>query len=181
MKIEYEDIFKIKNDYKFRSELIRNFSFAIPTEEAINELIKYNPLIEIGAGTGYWAYLINKYGGDIIAFDNNERDDEWNNVSKEKYFKKNWFDVKYGNEKMILNFPNRTLFMCWIEYGSEIGLECLKLYKKNYFLYIGEDGGGCCATDSFFDYLKKHWKLKKTINIPQWSGIRDYFNIFKRK
>ena len=107
-KIEYLEIFKTINNrdglfyYKnydesvekklTRHDLTRQFSFAIPNEETLKEIIKYSPLIEIGAGNGYWAYLIDKFGGDIIAFDNNERNDEWLKSERELYFSTYWFE-----------------------------------------------------------------------------------------
>lgn len=177
----HENLTELIKKKMTRSDLIRRFSFAIPSSEGIKEIIKYSPLIEIGAGNGYWAYIIHQYGGDIIAFDNNKRNEVWDTEYKEQYYKKYWFDVKNGNEKEINNYPKRTLFLSWIEYCSEMGLRCLKKYKGQYFIHVGEGEGGCCATDSFFEYLEKKWILSKYINIPQWDGIHDYLEIYKRK
>ncbi|KKM16800.1 hypothetical protein LCGC14_1682200 [marine sediment metagenome] len=141
------------------------------------EIIKYSPLIEIGAGTGYWAYLINKYEGDIIAFDNNE----WKNYFKKTFYSTKWFDVKFGVENQVKKYPERTLFLCWIDSSSKMGLTCLKLYTGTYFIHIGESKGLCCATDSFFKYLNKKFQLVKDISIPQWHGCHDYLEIYKRK
>lgn len=193
-KIEYLEIFneiKGKNfdfnweirykENKDRYSLMKKYSFAIPTKEAIRGIIKYNPIIEIGAGNGYWAYLINKFGGKIVAFDNNQRDKDWIKFKNHEYFTENWFDVKYGDEKEIDNYPNHTLFLCWIEYCAEYGLNCLKRYKGKYFIYIGEGKGGCCTTDDFFEYLYLHFKKKESFYIPNWHGIHDYLNIYERR
>ena len=195
MEIEYLEIFnKVKGNLPFdfskfeefykkkllKDNLIEKYSFAVPTEEAIKEIIKYSPLIELGSGTGYWAFLINKLGGDIIAIDNNERNKEYQEFIKKDFYSHYWFDVKVGNQKQLKNYPERTLFLCWIERSSEMGLKCLKLYKGKYFIHIGEGKGGACATDSFFKYLNKRFKLIKEISIPQWRGVHDYLEIYKR-
>lgn len=194
LKIEYLEIFnqisgneiclEWKKRYEKeedRSNLIQKFSFAIPTIDAIRGITKYSPIIEIGAGTGYWAFLIEQYGGKIVAFDNNQRNKDWINAEKHEYFTKNWFDVKYGTEKEIDNYPGHTLFLCWIEYCAEYGLNCLKRYKGKYFIHIGESEGGCCATDGFFEYLNKNFKEIDHLSIPRWYGLHDYLNVYKRR
>lgn len=45
------------------------YSYAVPTNESISKLAKYEPLVEIGSGLGYWASLLKVVGADIIAFD----------------------------------------------------------------------------------------------------------------
>jgi hypothetical protein len=49
--------------------LCRKYSWAIPDERALNILGKFAPLIEIGAGSGFWARLLRDRGFDILAFD----------------------------------------------------------------------------------------------------------------
>ena len=100
---------------------------------------------------------------------------------KRNFYSQNWFDVKFGNQNQIKNYPERTLFLCWIEQSTEMGLKCLKSYKGKYFVHIGEHEGGACATDSFFKYLNKHFKIIKEIYIPQWHGANDYLKIYNRK
>lgn len=181
---EYLQIFKINERYdRFhnnRDFYRREFSFAIPNREAINEIVKYSPLIEIGAGSGYWAYLIRKNGGKIVAFDNEERNRDWIEHRKSIFFTGNWFDVKFGDENKIKKYPNHTLFLCWVELGGDYGLKALKLYKGKHLIYIGEFEGDCCATDKFFKYLNKHFKEIKEIDIPKWNGLHDWFVIYER-
>lgn len=201
MEIEYLEIFnrikgnescfdikrfmKLMEKGLLREDLVREYAFAVPNLKAIKEVIRHSPIIEIGAGSGYWSYLINKYGGNIIAFDDFSRNNEWNEeregVMTKPYFLKKWYDIKKENEEIITKYPNHTLFLCWVDHFSEMGLNCLKLYKEAYFIYIGESEGGCCANDSFFEYLENNFKLIKEINIPQWYGSHDFLEIYKRK
>ena len=57
--------------WKARGELVKQYSWAIPNNKAIETIVKYSPIIEIGAGTGYWGRLISKAGGDIVCYDKN--------------------------------------------------------------------------------------------------------------
>jgi hypothetical protein len=51
--------------------LKRVFSYAVPSEAALRVIKRYSPhgIVEIGAGTGYWARLLSNAGVDIQAFD----------------------------------------------------------------------------------------------------------------
>jgi protein-L-isoaspartate O-methyltransferase len=42
----------------------------VPNEEAIRQIAVLSPIVEVGAGLGYWASLIAKAGADIVAYDN---------------------------------------------------------------------------------------------------------------
>lgn len=52
-----------------RAELVRRYAWAVPDAAAIAALAARSPLVEIGAGTGYWARLLAAAGADIIAYD----------------------------------------------------------------------------------------------------------------
>ena len=50
-----------------RGILIKRYAFAIPSDEALDALADVSPLVEMGAGTGYWAYLLRKRHVDVQA------------------------------------------------------------------------------------------------------------------
>jgi hypothetical protein len=56
---------------KRRHDYCETYAWAIPNPEAIATLVQHSPLIEIGAGRGYWAALAAAEGADILAFDPN--------------------------------------------------------------------------------------------------------------
>ena len=70
-----------------------------------------------------------------MAFDDYSRDNEFLEYQKAKYFSRIWFDVKKGDERMIDKHPDYTLFLCWIDYGSELGYKALKRYKGKFFIH----------------------------------------------
>jgi hypothetical protein len=47
----------------------RLVSFGIPSAAALEAIARHGPIIEVGAGTGYWAGLLQAMGVDIVAFD----------------------------------------------------------------------------------------------------------------
>jgi hypothetical protein len=43
------------------------YAFGVPGNYALDCLARYGPLVEIGAGTGYWARCLRERGVDIVA------------------------------------------------------------------------------------------------------------------
>jgi hypothetical protein len=53
------------------------YAWAIPNERALHILTSFSPLIEIGAGKGYWAALLRLVEVDILAYDKKVAVDCW--------------------------------------------------------------------------------------------------------
>src|SRR3954471_21819338 len=49
--------------------LSERYSFAIPSNEVLAALRALGPLVEVGAGAGYWARLLRDLGADVVATD----------------------------------------------------------------------------------------------------------------
>lgn len=161
---------------EIRRKLVTNYSWAIPTEEAISLICKYSPIIEIGAGKGYWANLISSMGGDIIAFDKDA------NKTQAKYFDgEKFFPVKYGHSKTVTGFPDRSLFLCWPPYDMPMAYKTLKNYRGKTLIYIGEGHYGCTGCKLFHKEIDKNWEKIDDLYIPQWPGIGDRLVIYGRK
>lgn len=160
-------------NYRYRHELVVKYAWAIPDDEVINTIVKYSPIIEVGAGTGYWASLIAEQGGDILAFDISP----YTNCQANNQH----YLVQQAEESIVKNYSNRSLFLCWPPYKEPMAHDCLKNYKGDTLIYIGEFRGGCTADNKFFDLLEKEWELIEEQNIPQWETMHDYLSIYKRK
>jgi len=170
------DFSKLFNSYELRNELVPKYSFAVPNQEALDEIKNLGvKIIEIGAGTGYWAHMLNQNGVDIICFD------KYSTTYSHGPWQKYWFNVESGGPEKIKDYPDRVLFLCWPDYGNKMATKCLKSYKGEYVIYIGESHGGCTADEEFFDVIERDFELVKRIEIPQWYGIHDELYIFKRR
>lgn len=156
-------------DGKSRESLIQEYSFAIPDEDAIQTLVKYSPLIEIGAGSGYWAYLADSMGANIIAFDNMSR-----------MYSEQWYTVQNQNSEISKEYPERTLFLCWPENKSKMGETAVRNYEGDTVILVGEHEGRCTGNDSLYSLLKSQYTLQKTQEIPNWYSIQDYLFIYTR-
>jgi hypothetical protein len=160
-----------------RLELVRKYSWSIPNEEAILEIIKYSPIIECGAGTGYWASLIANMGGNIVAYDAYPI-----HLGANKYGHTNqYYEVREGSNEKLCEYINHTLMLSWCPYDNDMGYDHISSYSGRSLILIGEDRGGCCGNDKMFDLLDKQFNLFKRIKLPCWDGIHDSLMIFHRK
>lgn len=163
-----------------RDYYIERYSFAIPSEQALTEIAKYSPIIEIGAGTGYWAKLLEERGTDIVAFDTYQETYCFYENPKGNTFKPRHFNIQLGSYEQLCKYPNRTLFLCWPPM-NDLAFFCINFLHAKYFIYIGEDMYGCNANNRFFRYRNRHFKQIKGLAIPKWWGLHDFLEIYERR
>jgi len=155
-----------------RRSMIKVYSWAIPNDKAITLLRHFSPLIEIGAGTGYWAWMVErKDGGKVYAYDT------WHSQYPASM---KWVNVKRGGPAMIKHRRDATLFLCWPPYDTPMAWKCLTNYTGEFFLYEGEGTHGCTGDDDFHAELSMSWNLKDMIAVPRWPGISDTLMLYKR-
>ncbi len=159
-----------------RHRYVYKYAWAIPCKAALEAIAKHSPIVEVGAGSGYWASLLSKVGVDIIAYDIAP---ENVHLSK-KHHRWKWFDVKKGDEKSVAAHSDRALFLCWPPYNEDMAFNCAKQYKGDVILFIGERNG-CTGTEEFFDYLDEHFELEDSIELPVWLGLHDALYIYRHK
>lgn len=82
--------------------LTERFAYTCPTDEVLEALVGLSPLVEAGAGSGYWARLLRDLGADVLAFDHAPPE------SGEA-----WEDVRCQEASDVLpEHPDRTLLVC---------------------------------------------------------------------
>lgn len=162
--------------YSWQKKLQRTYSWAIPNDEAIAALVKHSPIVEIGAGTGYWANLVTQAGGDVLAYDIAPGKNEWCDVPACYHPV-----IKSYAAPAALRHPDRALFLCWPPYRALWLARALKAYKGTTVLYVGEGGGGCTGSDAFFDILARDFEEVETVDIPQWAHTHDSMTIHRRR
>ena len=137
------------------------------------------PIIEIGAGTGYWAHMLrSRYGINILAYDKRPLSRTKNGYHKDA---KPWTGVLRGRPIKAKKYPGRALMLCWPPWASPMAAEALKAYTGNTVIYIGEGWGGCTGDREFHRLLDEQFELKADVDIPRWDCIHDWLNIYTRK
>ena len=167
------------SDYRARKEGIRRWGFAIPNAEAIDAIAELSPIIELGAGTGYWASLLAEAGAEITAYDKDVPSGDSDNYYAFKHTPLH-YEVKQGTEDVLADSSARTLLLIWPCYNSPFASNCLKRFAGEYLAFVGEGRWGCTADDDFFEELADHWEEVRGVDIPNWDGIHDDLRIYRR-
>jgi hypothetical protein len=181
MPTEYEKFYNEKctdrlKDILRRDDGIKRFGFAVLTEGAITLLRPHAPYIEVGAGSGYWAYEMEKRDVEVVATDPKKLEDNTYEFAKQ------WTKVKrMTGTQAVKKYLEHTLLMVWPCYNKPWAYNTLKAYKGNKFVYCGEGSWGCNANDAFHKLLLDEWEQRISIYLPQWSGIHDYLDVYVRK
>lgn len=172
-----------KRFFYLRTKTIPKFSFAIPTAHVLSSISKYSPILEVGSGTGYWAYELSKLKVDIIATD----PEPYSDIYLEKDITpSSWTSVQQINacDAIFEHGKGRVLMMCWPSLEVSWPKEALIQYRVlsgRALIYIGEGDGGCTADDEFHEILSQDWLLTKQIEMRQWQGIHDNCYIYVAK
>lgn len=144
------------------------------TEPALKAIASHSPIIEIGAGAGHWQQqLSQRFGVDALAFES----------GKEVPLPQAGApvgDVRPGDERMIRQYPQRTLFLCYPP-ADEMALKCLSQYSGHVLLYVGEGRGGVNASDGFFTTLELEWHCEQVIELDPFPECFEKLFILRRR
>lgn len=169
---------------ELRSRYTHTYAYAVPTERALFTINRFAPIIEIGAGTGYWSWLLRQLGTDIVCFDAQPptRGSDDNRFHRASVC---WTEVLPGDERVIDRYPGRTLFLCWPPTGDSMASRTLLNYRGEIFLYVGElpvanGAKACTGDDRFFQLLTDSWTQVQTVPLPNWEFCWDRLYVFRR-
>jgi hypothetical protein len=117
--------------------LAQRYSYVLPDPQSLTTLANLAPLVEMGAGTGYWASKLRDIGIDVIAYDQTPPDSGTPN----RYHgtTPTWTEVLAGDCALLERHSDRTLFLCWPPLFSSLG-DCLGHYLGNTVVCIGDGG-----------------------------------------
>ena len=121
----------------YRLPLARRFSYVLSEAHLLDVVRRYSPLVELGAGTGYWAYLLGLLGADIVAYDQappgGERENRYHLDARP------WTEVLRGDVAVVAGHRDRSLFVCWPPVFSALW-EVLRHYGGDTVIYLGDWG-----------------------------------------
>jgi len=77
--------------------LRKKYAWAIPDKKSLFILNYFSPLVEIGAGRGYWAMLLQNIGCDIVPYD------KFTSKQKKQDKNHNWTFIRNGGPEVLLD------------------------------------------------------------------------------
>ena len=172
--LTFDHVHESRTQYA-RRRVVDFFAWAIPDERAL-DLVGSGPVVEIGAGGGYWAAMLRARGVDVAAFDLTPERNHW--------VKRSWTHVARGGAPRAGMYGDRTLLLCWPPYKSLMARSALTAHAVaggRRVVYVGEMEGGCCASDSFFARLERDYDQVAEHSIPKWPCIHDYLTVWERR
>jgi hypothetical protein len=160
------------------------YAYAIPSPETIEWVSAFaggRPVVELGAGRGYWAAQMARAGIKVEAYDSEPpdkvenisfigaagQDDVWHHVGDLDEFKQG----RAGR-------ADHVLFLCWPPgWGSTMASEALVAFEQaggKHLIFMGQPKGGMTGDDAFFDALSAGWKLEsEDARYVAWWNLAD--------
>jgi len=161
--------------------LLERYAWAIPDTRALKILKHYSPLIEIGAGRGYWSRLLSEMDVNVVAFDRTVYD-------------RRWFDVQLGGPDVLSRSvaDGRSLFLCYPDESNNLGLKCLKHFRGEVVVHVGElvttgtlsgypqAPFGRTTSSEFTVELLESFHCVLSASIPRFPFSKDCITVWKR-
>eukprot|EP00958_Prasinococcus_capsulatus_P015724 scaffold1687_cov405-Prasinococcus_capsulatus_cf.AAC.4 len=126
---------------KVRMPLCCKYAFGIPSQDAIASIGHFSDkrVVEIGAGSGFWARLMQASGIDVVAYDIDATKGPYSNKAKgTKLHHVHHVTVFPGGPEKLESHRDRALFLCWPPRGDAMAMECLHHYEGDTVIYVGE-------------------------------------------
>lgn len=126
-----------------RWDYIKEFGYALPCTEALELIASFGPVVEVGAGSGFWSKVLVATGVDIIATDNSADRYPFTVGANHDVVDMSADEaVRMNSDRAVL-----TIWQCMEDRWSEAVLD--RMIAGQVLIYVGEGEGGCTATDRF--------------------------------
>jgi hypothetical protein len=159
------------------------YAYATPSPQALDTLGRYAPLLELGAGTGYWASALRKrhpglvlsaYDKDPPGFGKDTRSNAYHGRAAA------WTAVLKGGVEVIARHPKATLFLCYPPPDSDMALQALRAYQGQYLCYCGEYRGDT-GTKAFEQLLEQTFDCVQRDPLPNWVDTCYSLTVWRRR
>lgn len=158
------------------------YAYAIPSPQTLAWMHGFcdgRPVVEVGAGRGYWAAQLSAAGLRVSAFEISPPD-RAENVSFPRVRGQVdvWHLVETLDGLRLAEQPDCVLFLCWPPgWGNTMASDLLASFERaggERLVYIGEPRGGRTGDEAFFDALEQRWELVGSDpQFVSWWNLRD--------
>lgn len=166
-------------------DVVATYAWAVPDERALRVIAHFGPILEIGAGSGYWAALLRDRGVDTIAAD-------LHTGGAAKGAHKPWTTVLRKGPELCAAHADRALLLVYPddfeESADSLALSCLESYAGSTVIHVGELFGGArgdnvwgrSSADDFQVRLAELYHKVLEVPLPSWPYSRDALSVWRR-
>lgn len=187
-----------------RDRICQWSAFACPDKEAVSLIGQFCPpnesLLELGAGTGYWAHQLRKEGVRVVATDKTGSSSTLENNSANMNEYHGWFPHWSTVQPMSASFSlsskdkksngghavkdlARTCSVLLLVYpppNVSMAADALRSFQGDRFIYVGEFRGD--TGDKHFETaLYKDWTCQGVKSLPNWGNTAARLSFWIRK
>lgn len=166
--------------------LQNSFSSAVPCKAALDAIatVAQGGVVELGAGSGYWAALLHEKGVDVLCYDIEPP----TIACKNRFFAAQFFRVRHGGPNVLCkrSIAQRTLLLIWPWCKDMGGLPpydaaALRMYRGDTVVHVGDlQHPGITTSREAVDVLEQYFTLAREVDIPHWPHSRDMLSIWHR-
>jgi hypothetical protein len=157
---------------------VEKYAWAVPNRKALETIAHYGPLVEMGAGNGYWAALL-EHKVQIMPFDGFTEDFGFS-------LEASWSEklLPGGPEELQRFDPSWTLLLIWPPYNDSFGADCLRQFRGKHVCFVGENAMGCSGDAEFHFLLEHGFEEIERVLLPSWStasgNLSDDLCVYRR-
>ncbi|OWZ22087.1 Clavaminate synthase [Phytophthora megakarya] len=158
------------------------YAYATPTQEALDVIAKHAPIVEVGAGTGYWSSLLQRADVDVVAYDKAPPSAEAAEGNAYHGHVPPFCAVGRGGPEVLGqdDMADRSLFLCYPPPGDTMAVRSVQLFQGDVILHVGEWQGD--TGDSRFESeLQRRFVLEQEISLPNWGNSAYGLTVWRRK
>ena len=193
----------VRREELIRTPLVRDHAYGIPNQEALDAIAEASPagVVEVGAGTGYWARLLHDRGVDVLAFDLRPASTGTNHFVNDA----SWFRVEEADATVAALHPARTLLLVWPTKDEAWAADASSAFHAaggTTLVYVGEGPGGATGDAALHAQLGMTgaclscslgvvdvpctcgvgvlWSPVRAVDIPRWADCDDRCTVYAR-
>ena len=194
----------LHRDHPTRQRLVRRYAYGIPTDTVLDAVIAVSPagVVELGAGTGYWARLLHDRGVDVVAYDVAPPESGANRFVDTTAA---WFPVRRGDADVVADHADRALLVVWPTWNETWAGDAAARFHAaggHTLIYVGEGPGGRTGDATLHARLGLHgpclqcslgvtdapcvcgitclWEPTRNLALPRWADAADCCGIYHR-
>jgi hypothetical protein len=138
-------------------------------------------IVEMGAGTGYWAALLKDHGIPVVAYDRNPpgtySDNEYH--SEVPAFTPVEQLDSNRSSSMSPEDSSSVLMLCYPPPGTDMAFDALQGFSGDSVVHVGE-WNGLTGNGAFEQLLLRTFVCQTYIPLPLWGTDAAYVTIWKR-